>query len=178
LSRELASHQLVRDVHAHNTAVYYYSISILNPTDQTQETNVKRVHEIKASQETDKEHSRTPSLQRKRSKKFNSYTTKVKDGSSSKTEEYFDEETDLIQLKAELEADTTLLKTKLETKEKTLSLKREMSTAEAAFRVMNDSREQSEKDTELSSSVTEEQSEYSEHTSSTLVQGTCHETIG
>ena len=36
---------------------------MLNPTDQTQETNVKRVHEIKANTETDKEHSRTPSLQ-------------------------------------------------------------------------------------------------------------------
>ena len=27
---------------------------MLNPTDQTQETNVKRVHEIKANTETDK----------------------------------------------------------------------------------------------------------------------------
>ncbi|XP_052063923.1 uncharacterized protein LOC127703909 [Mytilus californianus] len=176
--RELIAHQLIRSVNMHKTeTAMNYSLSKLKPHEPTQAfiqtgEQVKKdtttpVTDVQMKQELKKEPNVSNSVRShrsstsRRSGRSNASSTMMRQKANleaaRKRLEYVDQESTLVQQKAQLEANTTLEKAKLEKMTKELEAKRDVAVAEAELHAMEEVFDESDRETEVSSpSLTEQ----------------------
>ncbi|CAC5378996.1 unnamed protein product [Mytilus coruscus] len=176
--RELIAHQLIRSVNMHKTeTAMNYSLSKLKPHEPTQtfiqtgeqvkEDTITPVTDVQMKQELKKEPNVSNSVRShrsstsRRSGRSNASSTMMRQKANleaaRKRLEYVDQESTLVQQKAQLEANTTLEKAKLEKMTKELEAKRDVAVAEAELHAMEEVFDESDRETEVSSpSLTEQ----------------------
>ncbi|CAG2239168.1 unnamed protein product [Mytilus edulis] len=178
--RELISHQLIRSVNMHKTeTAMNYSLSKLEPPEPTQaftqtgeqmeKVTTTKLTDVQMKQELKKEPNVSNSVRSqssrssRRSGRSNASCSstmmrqKAHLEAARKRLEYVDQESTLVQKKAQLEANTTIEKAKLEKMTKELEAKRDVAVAEAELQAMEEVFDESDRETEVSSpSLTEQ----------------------
>ncbi|VDI00113.1 Hypothetical predicted protein [Mytilus galloprovincialis] len=165
--RELISHQLIRSVNMHKTeTAMNYSLSKLEPPEPTQaftQTDVQMKQELKKEPNVSNSVRSQSSRSSRRSGRSNASCSstmmrqKAHLEAARKRLEYVDQESTLVQKKAQLEANTTIEKAKLEKMTKELEAKRDVAVAEAELQAMEEVFDESDRETEVSSpSLTEQ----------------------
>ncbi|CAC5421332.1 unnamed protein product [Mytilus coruscus] len=176
--RELIAHQLIRLINMHKTeTAMNYSLSKLKPHEPTQAliqtgeqvkkdtttpvTDVQMKQELKKNLMSATQLGSHRSSTSRRSGRSNASSTMMRQKANleaaRKRLEYVDQESTLVQQKAQLEANTTLEKAKLEKMTKELEAKRDVAVAEAELHAMEEIFDESDRETEVSSpSLTEQ----------------------
>ncbi|CAG2216966.1 unnamed protein product [Mytilus edulis] len=140
--RELISHQLIRSVNMHKTeTAMNYSLSKLEPPEPTQaftQTELKKEPNVSNSVRSQSSRSSRRSGRSNASCSSTMMRQKAHLEAARKRLEYVDQESTLVQKKAQLEANTTIEKAKLEKMTKELEAKRDVAVAEAELQAMEE----------------------------------------